>query len=142
MTVMGPKSPYPYLGGDATACPYTDQQMRTERKREQDRAYEQRRVARVKADPLLEERRRQTWRDKGKKRTEKARNCPELRQKMNARARVRNRVSIQHKWPKPGFFLCSECPKPAQEYHHGDYSLWWSVEPLCKACHGKRHQVN
>ena len=61
------------------------------------------------------------------------------RNKINARQRVNYRVNTISSWPLPSAFKCSDCNAQAVEYHHEDYSLWWSVEPLCKACHGKRH---
>ena len=116
--------------------------MRTERRREQDRAYEQRRKARAKSDPEFAERRREQERQKSQRRIELARQFPEIRQRLNARARIRNRTN-RGAWPVPCVFVCSDCGMAkAQEYHHEDYSLWWSVEPLCRRCHGKRHQIN
>ena len=56
-----------------------------------------------------------------------------------ARTRVAKRVNVQNKWPRPSFFVCTDCDARAEEYHHEDYSLWWSVLPLCKDCHVKRH---
>ena len=70
-----------------------------------------------------------------KKRREQERH-PE---KVKARRRVSYRVS-SHKWARAAFFKCSDCDAQAQCYHHEDYSLWWSVEPLCNKCHGKRHR--
>ena len=61
--------------------------------------------------------------------------------KVRAQRMVGNR--IQHnKWPKACFFKCTDCTNQAAHYHHEDYSLWWSVEPLCVLCHGKRHRLN
>jgi hypothetical protein len=37
-------------------------------------------------------------------------------------------------------FKCSDCNAQAGHFHHEDYSLWWSVEPLCHKCHGVRHR--
>ena len=57
-----------------------------------------------------------------------------------AREKVSYRVNRVGKWPKASFFKCSDCGVvQAQHYHHEDYSLWWSVEPLCHKCHGLRH---
>ena len=56
-----------------------------------------------------------------------------------ARCMVRNRVK-RHKMPAAGFWQCADCSKPAQHYHHEDYSFWWSVEALCNACHVQRHR--
>ena len=56
-----------------------------------------------------------------------------------ARNMIRNRIN-RKKIPHPSFFLCTDCNKHAKHYHHEDYSLWWSVEPLCHSCHGKRHR--
>ena len=56
-----------------------------------------------------------------------------------ARKMIKNRVH-RKKMPHASFFLCTDCDDRAVHYHHEDYSLWWSVEPLCHACHGKRHR--
>ncbi len=56
-----------------------------------------------------------------------------------ARKMIRNRMN-RKKMPHASFFLCTDCDARAVHYHHEDYSLWWSVEPLCYACHGKRHR--
>jgi hypothetical protein len=56
-----------------------------------------------------------------------------------ARNMIKNRIN-RKKIPHPSFFLCTDCNKHAKHYHHEDYSLWWSVEPLCHSCHGKRHR--
>ena len=100
--------------------------MRSEKKREADRLRHQR----LKNDPaykalqIAKRKRRQA--------------DPVHRIKINARARVRNRVR-RKTWPHVSVFTCSDCVDRAQEYHHEDYSLWWSVEPLCKSCHLARH---
>ena len=57
-----------------------------------------------------------------------------------ARNMVRNRVQKQHLWPVASVFKCSDCNAQASHYHHEDYDLWWSVEPLCTKCHGVRHR--
>ena len=57
-----------------------------------------------------------------------------------ARSKVNDRIK-KGRWPKAVFFLCTDCPKNAEHYHHEDYSLWWSVEPLCRTCHGGRHRI-
>ena len=62
--------------------------------------------------------------------------------KRKAQRRVSNRVHRDRAWPHAWVFLCSDCDSRAQDYHHEDYSLWWSVEPLCKRCHGIRHRVS
>ena len=72
---------------------------------------------------------------------QKARSRKKNKVKENARARVNYRVNYQHAWPPARFFKCSECSAQADHYHHEDYELWWSVEPLCTKCHGKRHQT-
>jgi hypothetical protein len=59
--------------------------------------------------------------------------------KAKARKMIKNRLH-RKKMPHASFFLCTDCNNHAVHYHHEDYSLWWSVEPLCHACHGKRHQ--
>jgi hypothetical protein len=56
-----------------------------------------------------------------------------------ARKMIKNRI-YRNKMPHASFFLCTDCTQRAVHYHHEDYSLWWSVEPLCHACHGKRHR--
>ena len=56
-----------------------------------------------------------------------------------ARQMIKNRL-YRKKMPHASFFLCTDCNNHAVHYHHEDYSLWWSVEPLCHVCHGKRHQ--
>ncbi len=61
-------------------------------------------------------------------------------EKFEARDRVNRKVKHGH-WPKPSFFACTDCGVRAKEYHHEDYSLWWSVLPLCKKCHGIRHRA-
>ena len=60
-------------------------------------------------------------------------------ERVKARKKVGNRVT-RKQWPPVGLFKCSDCDAQAQNYHHEDYSLWWSVEPLCRKCHGKRHR--
>ena len=57
-----------------------------------------------------------------------------------ARKMIKNRLN-RKKMPYASFFLCTDCNDRAQHYHHEDYSLWWSIEPLCHACHGKRHRA-
>jgi hypothetical protein len=56
-----------------------------------------------------------------------------------ARGMIGNRID-RKKMPHPSFFLCTDCDASAAHYHHEDYSIWWSVEPLCYSCHGKRHR--
>ena len=56
-----------------------------------------------------------------------------------ARKMIKNRI-YRKKMPHASFFLCTDCNNKAQHYHHEDYSLWWSIEPLCYVCHGKRHR--
>ena len=56
-----------------------------------------------------------------------------------ARKMIKNRIH-RKKMPHPSFFLCTDCNQRAVHYHHEDYLLWWSVEPLCHDCHGKRHR--
>ena len=60
-------------------------------------------------------------------------------ERSSARGKVNYRVA-KGKWPKPSVFICTDCSAPAEHYHHEDYSIWWSVEPLCRACHVKRHR--
>ena len=60
-------------------------------------------------------------------------------EKVKARNKVNYRVYAR-KWVRAAFFKCSDCDSQAQCYHHEDYSLWWSVEPLCHKCHGLRHR--
>jgi hypothetical protein len=62
-------------------------------------------------------------------------------ERFEARDRVNHRVRHGY-WPKPSFFACTDCGTRAAEYHHEDYSLWWSVLPLCKDCHVDRHARN
>jgi hypothetical protein len=62
------------------------------------------------------------------------------RDKIRVGKRVQNRVT-RRKWPHASVFRCTDCGRMAAHYHHEDYSLWWSVEPLCNSCHGKRHAV-
>jgi hypothetical protein len=59
--------------------------------------------------------------------------------KAKARLMIKNRLN-RKKMPHPSFFLCTDCDQRATHYHHEDYSLWWSIEPLCHTCHGKRHR--
>ncbi len=61
--------------------------------------------------------------------------------KYKATTFVNNRIRSKH-WPRPGLFICSDCDQRAQHYHHEDYRLRWSVEPLCRVCHGKRHTIH
>ena len=61
-------------------------------------------------------------------------------ERRRARERVNSRVLTQHQWPSASFFKCTDCSAQASHYHHEDYSLWWSVEPLCHKCHGVRHR--
>ena len=58
-----------------------------------------------------------------------------------ARKMIKNRLN-RKKMPHASFFLCTDCNDRAQHYHHEDYSLWWSIEPLCHACHGRRHRTD
>lgn len=60
-------------------------------------------------------------------------------QKASAQRWVQHQVERKN-WPPVGFFRCSDCDARAQNYHHEDYELRWSVEPLCTSCHGKRHR--
>ena len=99
------------------------------------------RQQKLKTNPVLLEKRRHEQRETQARRRERARRNPLERQKINARARVGNRVRRFKTWPRPEFFLCSDCDAKAMEYHHEDYELWWSVEPLCKTCHVKRHDI-
>lgn len=62
-------------------------------------------------------------------------------EKVRAQQLVSKRVS-RGKWPKASFFKCTDCNLQAVHYHHEDYSLWWSVEPLCLSCHYKRHRLD
>ena len=71
---------------------------------------------------------------------QKARSRRNNRLKENARRRVNYRVE-SGQWPRASVFQCSDCSAQAAHYHHEDYSLWWSVEPLCTKCHGIRHQI-
>ena len=59
-----------------------------------------------------------------------------------ARNKVRARVNnpTRYQWPVASVFKCTDCDAQAQHYHHEDYALWWSVEPLCHKCHGVRHR--
>ena len=59
-------------------------------------------------------------------------------QKQAAHRKVNSRT-WSGKWPKAKVFKCSDCEAQAAQYHHEDYSLWWSVEPLCVKCHRRRH---
>ena len=59
-------------------------------------------------------------------------------EKVEAHAKVNRRVRAGL-WPKASVFVCSDCVEPALDYHHENYALWWSVEPLCRVCHKKRH---
>ena len=61
-------------------------------------------------------------------------------EKVRAQRLVATRVK-RKKWPKASFFKCTDCDLQAVHYHHEDYSLWWSVEPLCISCHYKRHRL-
>lgn len=132
---------YPCLGRDATTSPTNDHAMSTETRKAQYRAYKARRRARLLADPKALEQERARQRARHQRRLEAARKDPAKRQKLNARARISYRVNKHHTWPRPEFFLCSDCDNKALEYHHESYELWWSVEPLCKRCHAKRHHV-
>ena len=60
-------------------------------------------------------------------------------EKRRAWERIQYRVEKRGTWPKPEVFVCSDCSAQATDYHHEDYALWWSVEPLCRACHMNRH---
>ena len=61
-------------------------------------------------------------------------------EKNRARQKVNYRVVQRRSWPKASVFKCSDCNAQAAHYHHEDYALWWSVEPLCHKCHGVRHR--
>ena len=37
---------------------------------------------------------------------------------------------------------CVDCGVPAVDYHHEDYNKPLEVEPLCRKCHVKRHQLS
>ena len=60
-------------------------------------------------------------------------------QKARAQKWVAHRVE-RNGWPPARIFKCSDCDAQAQSYHHEDYDLPWSVEPLCHRCHGLRHR--
>ena len=107
--------------------------MRSEQKREADRL----RYQRIKADPVAY----RQFLEQCEAKRKRYRQDPEWREKRRVNSRVQSRVR-HHRWPVASTFLCSDCDAKALEYHHEDYSLWWSVEPLCKVCHGKRHYVN
>ena len=77
--------------------------------------------------------------DKGRQLTRKYEECLSGTIKAKARKMIKNRLN-RKKMPHASFFLCTDCDQRAVHYHHEDYNLWWSVEPLCHACHGKRHQ--
>ena len=61
------------------------------------------------------------------------------RAQYNANRTVARRVE-RNRWPSPVIFKCTDCEAPAAHYHHEDYTMWWSVEPLCLRCHGVRHR--
>jgi hypothetical protein len=63
---------------------------------------------------------------------------PEASKRYRASDRIGARIR-RGTWPRPSVFLCTDCDKHAEEYHHPnyDYPLW--VEPLCKECHLKIH---
>ena len=95
----------------------------------------------VNREERLEKKRRE-----GQKKPTAAQNAEKKRrfrarhpEKVAAQRRVEARVRYG-KWPRVKIFKCSDCDAQAQSYHHEDYSLWWSVEPLCHKCHGRRHR--
>ena len=59
-------------------------------------------------------------------------------EKTKCRVAVNRRVAA-NKMPTASFFKCNRCSNTAQDYHHHDYSLWWSVEALCRSCHTQEH---
>ena len=61
--------------------------------------------------------------------------------KVRARDKVNWCVSIG-KLPKAETRVCVDCGKPAEEYHHEDYSKPLDVEALCKKCHIRRKEKN
>ena len=71
---------------------------------------------------------------------QKARSRAAGRHKNNARRKVQYMVQ-SGQWPPATFWLCNDCDKKAQHYHHEDYSQPLNVEPLCTRCHGIRHSI-
>ena len=74
--------PYPYLGGDASTWPSTTQQMTSEHRLAQYRAYRARRKERLKDDPAAADHLRHVQRQNAAR----ARAKPENRIKINARS--------------------------------------------------------
>ena len=60
------------------------------------------------------------------------------REKVYAHVAVKAAIK-QGKLTKVTECTCSHCDKPAQEYHHHDYTKPLDVIPLCKPCHLKLH---
>ncbi len=53
-----------------------------------------------------------------------------------------NREIREGRLARASEFGCSECGKPAREYHHLDYSpeKWLDVVPVCPTCHKAIHR--
>lgn len=63
-----------------------------------------------------------------------------------AKHKDRVRVALKLQWaiqsgkmPPAKELTCKACGKPAQDYHHPDYSKPLEVVPLCKSCHRRIH---
>ena len=69
----------------------------------------------------------------------RANESPADKQKRQARRRISYRME-KGTMPHASIFTCCDCQsKPASEYHHETYDLWWAVEALCRTCHERRH---
>lgn len=44
-------------------------------------------------------------------------------------------------WPSPSLFLCTDCDKRAEHYHHPNYAYPHWVEPVCSTCHTRIHTI-
>lgn len=63
---------------------------------------------------------------------------------MYAAQRAVQRAVKAGQLPRVCELACADCKSPAQVYHHGngyDDEHVFDVEPLCRACHRRRHSA-
>lgn len=90
------------------------------------------------SDKILETRRK--WRKRNSKKlvAENAARHKAHPEKYSAHKKVLYAVKTG-KLPPVLSLTCADCGKPAQNYHHEDYSKPLDVVPLCRYCHAARH---
>lgn len=107
---------------------------------DQSRTYgrdKQKRLRRT-SDKSLETRRRWRKRNHDKVMAENMKRRTVHPEKYSAHLKVWYAVKTG-KLPHVTKLTCADCGKPAQNYHHEDYSKPLDVVPLCRYCHAARH---